>query len=120
MRTSGHVGGTTVLAHPIHADALLERGAQPGEDALLLLRRDFFAAHRRERAQQLVFFGGEPTGHVDIDAHEQITTTTTAQRGNTASLEPEHVSGLGAPGHDELFGSFERLDVEPGAQAPPA
>ena len=81
-----------------------------------MLGRDLFAAHRRELPQQFVFFGGEPAGHVDVDTHEQITATSTPQRRNTPSLESEHVSGLGTRGHDELFRTLERLDVEAGAQ----
>ena len=116
VRTSGHVGGAEVRAHPIHAARYWNADRSREKTPFSCWRRDFFAAHRRERAQQFVFFGGEPAGHVDVDAHEQIAATSTTERGNTASLESEHVAGLGARGHDELFGALERLDVEAGAQ----
>ena len=58
--------------------------------------RDLLAAERRERAQQLVLLGREATGHLDVDAHEQVAAAAAAQRGHAAALQPEHVTGLRA------------------------
>src|SRR4051794_13109692 len=104
-------GGSTgdVMGRPT---ALLERGTDAGEHALVLHVRHFLAAHLGERAHELVFFGREAGGHLDVDAHEQVTPPAPAQRVHTATLEPEDVTRLRTRSDDELLDSLERLDVE--------
>src|SRR5689334_14426303 len=82
---SGTGGSTGVVI--AWRTALLERGADAGEHPLVLHVRHLLAAHGGERAHELVLFGREPGRHLDLDAHEQVAATASAQRVHTAALE---------------------------------
>src|SRR4051812_27736484 len=93
--------------------ALLERGTQAREHALVLHVRDLFAAQLGEGAHELVFLGREAGGDLDVDAYEQVAASAPAQRRDAAALEPEDVSGLRARRDDQLLDlAVEGLDVE--------
>src|SRR5690348_13362925 len=82
--TGGSTGG--VIVRPT---ALLERGTDAREHALVLHVRHFLAAHLRKRADELVLLGRETGGHLDVDAYEQVAATATAQRVDATALQPE-------------------------------
>src|SRR6266702_2744376 len=96
--SAGQSGGKPVLIAE-----LLERGSQSREDALVG-GCDFLAAVLRERTEQLLFLVGETSWHVDVDPHDELAASPTAQCRHAASLEPEFVSGLRPGLHDQLLG----------------
>ena len=114
VRTSGHVGrAADGPTRPSRRATGTRTGAgrrRPSRWARRLLRR---AAPRT--AQQLVLLGGEPTGHVDVDAHEQIAAPRPRSAGTPRPLS-RNTCRAACPRDDELLGAVERLDVEARAQ----
>ena len=54
-------------------------------------------------AQQFLVFRGEPRGHFDLDAHQQVALRAVARVGHAATAQGEHVSALGAARDGQLI-----------------